>query len=90
MKPVLQVFGPPALERHGAVDEGTEEDHKDGLRAGDYKERQRELGSFSLEKRKLRRDLITTFKYLRKLTNRTQTDFLYVLTVVGQRGMALI
>lgn len=87
MKPVLQT---PALERHGAVEEGPEQGHKEDLWAETYEERLRELHLFSMEKRKLWGDLITAFKCLKKLTNRRETDFLCVLTKVGQWGMVLI
>lgn len=83
-------LGTPALERHGAVEEGPEQGHKEDLWAETYEERLRELHLFSMEKRKLWGDLITAFKCLKKLTNRRETDFLCVLTKVGQWGMVLI
>ena len=51
-----------------------------GLGSLPYEERLRELGLFSLEKRRLRGDLITMFKYLRVATMKMETPFLQGVT----------
>ena len=60
-----------------------------GLEHLSYEDRLRELGLFSLEKRRLLEDLIAAFQYLKGPTGKMVRDCLLGSTVTGQGVMGL-
>ncbi|KAJ7402857.1 hypothetical protein BTVI_82667 [Pitangus sulphuratus] len=89
---------PPALESpvqegHGAVGASPEEATKliRGMEPLCYEGRLRELGLFSLEKRRPQDDIFAAFQYLKGAYQRMERDFLqgFVVTEQGENGFKL-
>jgi len=61
-----------------------------GLENWSYEERLKEWGLFSLEKRRLSRDMITAFKYIKGYSEEDSDQLFFVSTQYGTRRISLI
>jgi len=60
-----------------------------GMEHLSYEERLRELGLFSVEKRRLQEDLIMVFQYLKGTHRKMETNILARPVATGKGGMVL-
>ncbi|GAB0182317.1 mitochondrial enolase superfamily member 1 [Grus japonensis] len=87
----VQLWGPQYKRDMELLEQGQRRAMKmiRGLEHLSYEDRLRELGLFSPEKRRLRRDLIAAFQYLKGPTGKMVMDCLSGSVMIGQGVMAL-